>query len=148
MLALIVLAFLFVLVRSLSTGYNSFSDGDQSDQFANVFQGTTQMRRLNGQRVWVSRLSPQQSKQLFDRTINSGAGIAACDIHAELCVVDAATTRSGIELRYLLQRPTRIAHDVIWVGGFIDPNNGNLYDLLGRSYGAHKPLPRVVSDGN
>ena len=60
MFVLVAFAFVFVLFRSL--GGPSVS-GNPQEAFEDVVTSQTALRRYNGQRVWVTRLSEQQRQQ-------------------------------------------------------------------------------------
>ena len=138
MFVVIVLAFVYVLFRSLSSGSES-----ETELFQNLPKGETAMRRLEGRRAWVSHLSEQQKQALrdipeADVLVNTG-----CSVSANYCIVDAATNRAGIEMVYSSDRPTVMLKSKTWKGGFIDPDSGAIYDLLGRAYHGHSK-PRAL----
>ena len=129
MFVVIFLAFVYVLFRSLSSGINS-----ETKLFQNLTKGETAMRRLEGRRVWVSHLSEQQKQALQAVPEDVVLANTGCSVTAIYCIVDAATNRAGIELVYSSNRPTVILKSKAWHGGFIDPDGGVIYDLLGRAY--------------
>jgi len=131
MFLILVLAFAFILLRSL--GGPSLTTS-VSSPFDDVEIGETTIRRYQGQRVWVTRFSSQlrrELKSVDEVVINPHSG---CKPSKSLCAVLALTDVDGIEIRYSLARPAAIKSSVAWVGGFVNPNSGAAYDLLGRAY--------------
>ena len=131
MFGALALVFVFVLLRSLggpalSTSVNS--------PFDDVEIGETALRRYQGQRVWVSRLSPQLITMLrkIDAVVEDKNSGCAPDV--TLCVVLAKTSVDGIEIRYSAKRPANIARSTPWAGGYVNPNTLAVFDLLGRAY--------------
>lgn len=61
--------------------------------------------------------------------LNSG-----CVPQTQYCLLSAATTRPGVELRFVSKKPVALGREAIWEGGFINPDNGAIFDLLGRAY--------------
>ena len=131
MLILLVLAFLFVLFRSLS-GPSLTSESKST--FDDVVIGQTAIRRLAKQRVWVTRLSASQKRQLIELDSVVVDPQAGCNKLVTLCVIKAQSSRSGIDLVYLSDAPDSLSRDVIWYGGFIDPASGGVFDFMGRAY--------------
>ncbi|GHA19633.1 hypothetical protein GCM10008090_31660 [Arenicella chitinivorans] len=125
------LAFLFVLFRSLSGPPLTVDTGHPFDD---VETGETALRRINGDRVWATRLSALQRSQAIELANvvmdpNSGckAVVAVCALHAE-------TQQNGIEIAFSLKAPPQLSRQTPWYGGFIDPTTGAVYDRLGRAY--------------
>lgn len=114
--SLIGLAFIVILVLSLG-GYQP-----PVTPFANIPKGQTEKQWHQGQRVWVTRLNKAQKNQL-------GANNPCID--GELCIVSATTQREGIEIVFARTKPLQIESNDPWLGGYIDPTNGNVYDLGG-----------------
>jgi len=159
MLIILVLAFWFVLFRSLGTnvssGVGASSNTEQTSKqdqaaFANVTLGQTSLLRVRGQRVWVTRLSElqqTQGKQLTPYVLGNDHN---CQLENELCVFSVATTRDGIELRFTARVPAQLPANLPWFGGFVDPSNGQLYDLWGRAYAFQnaQPLAAIQVESN
>ena len=131
MFLMLVLAFVFVLLSSLkgpslTTSVNS--------PFDDVEIGETTLRRYQGKRVWVTRLSPQlvQALESIDSLVVDKA--IGCDPQQTLCAVMANTKTDGIEIRYSANRPANVSRSTPWAGGFIDPTTGAIFDVLGRAY--------------
>ncbi len=132
MLLALVLAFLFVLFRSLSGPSNTSSSAQSV--FDNVVVGQTALRRSGKQRLWATRLSDAQrgqAKKLNDWLADASAG---CSIEQTLCVVLAESQRSGIDLVYSAKAPIQLPQKAPWFGGFIDPSTGGVFDFMGRAY--------------
>lgn len=131
MFTMLALAFLFVLFSSLSGPRVTTSP---LAAFDDVMVGQTALRRYSGERVWVTRLSASQrqnAEQLLPFVVDPSAG---CSPETGLCVVTAATDRSGIEIVYSDSPPAQLSAKIPWHGGFVDPTNGHVYDRLGRAY--------------
>lgn len=131
MLAIAFLAFIYVSFRSLSSGVDS-----EPEQLQNVHKGQTAMRRMDGRRVWISHLSDGQKTALQAFSEDTVVVDTGCPLTARYCIVDAATKRVGVELVYSSERPSVMLKSKAWEGGFIDPDSGAIYDLLGRAYQA------------
>jgi len=84
-----------------------------------------QMSQLDGLKQWVSSVS-NCNRQLFD--------LISQENIKQYCAVRADTINEGIILRYLKSPPPKLNNKTPWIGGFIDPSSGDLYDLLGRKY--------------
>lgn len=140
MFLILFLALAFVLLRSL--GGPSLTQSVASP-FDDVELGETALRRFDGQRVWVTRFASTQRAELknLDPVMRSKQGV--CDPSTILCVLIAATQVPGVEIRHTRARPVQIKNSVPWVGGFVDPSNGRVFDLLGRAYDDGAPLEQV-----
>ena len=143
----LLLAFAFVLLSSLGTKQPSPAEQSSSPRdrlIADVAVGATVLRRYQGKRVWVSHFSDTQQRngaQLspFVQTQNS-----PCALSNTICVLDAATQRAGVELRFSATAPAQLPRDLPWHGGFVDPNNGRLFDLWGRAYAFQNTAPKTT----
>ena len=131
MLLTLLLAFMFVLFRSLSgPSLTSTSNG----VLDNVVIGQTALRRLPGQRVWATRLSETQFRQI--EAINPFViePQAGCNATSAVCVVNAQSLRAGIDIVFVNEAPKQLPRDAVWHGGFIDPVSGGVFDFMGRAY--------------
>lgn len=131
MFIFVAFAFVFVLFRSLS---GPPMTGSTLQSFDDVVISQTALRRDNGERVWVTRLSEmqrQQAQQLASLLRDSNAG---CKPQVVICVIRASTSRSGIELAFAERFPAQLKGGVLWFGGFVDPTTGAVFDRLGRAY--------------
>ncbi len=136
MFAIVFIGFVYVLFSSL--GSNTKVEAGV-DRFSDIKLGQTVMRRVDGQRVWLTHFSNQQLKQtklLEPFLINSESG---CGVNIKLCAVLAAVSGNGLELSYSLLPPPQINGDDLWIGGFVDPTTGAVFDLLGRAYRLNRP---------
>ena len=142
MLALLALAFMFVLFRSLNTGLTESPSAEQTlkdeSLFNDITAGQTALRRVGSLRVWVSRFNDLQKRQAAQLNTMVNSQGMHCKLQTELCVIPAATNRQGVELRYTRTAPAQLPNELLWFGGFVDPNNGQLYDLWGRAYAFQK----------
>lgn len=131
MLMLLGMAFLFVLFRSLG---GPTVTPNSTATFDSVVVGQTALRRLGQQRVWVTRLSNLQIRQV--KTLNPLVIDAqqGCQPSVSLCVIIAESSRSGIDLVYSRAAPAQLLKDSPWYGGFVDPSSGGVFDILGRAY--------------
>ena len=55
-------------------------------------------------------------------------------IDADLCVIEAKTDRSGIDITFTAVAPRSVTSDIPWFGGYVDPTTGEIFDRLGRAY--------------
>jgi len=140
MCALLVVAFFVVLfsdsfIKNDSAKLNANLKGSYYDS---VGIGETVLLRVNRELVWVTRLNLQQKdslKNLNATTIqHQTEGVLRCTISQEYCAIDASTKEQGIQLRYTKEPPSQLPAKNIWVGGFVNPSTGAVYDLLGRAY--------------
>ena len=139
MLLALVLAFFAVLFASLNTRHTSGSGSAEPDAiglaiFNDIPLGQSEMRRFDGQRVWVTHLSAALKAQLA--TLNEVVQTAStgCQANTEYCVLVAASSRDGLDMVFSATSPAQLAPDLPWYGGFVDPANGRVYDRLGRAY--------------
>ena len=143
---LILVVFSYIIVRGAMWSPPLSSSAEKLD----VPVGETLMQRIKGQRFWVTRLSEQQLRHL--ESLSEWVQVeSSCELALGLCAVNVNTQRFGVLLRYSANRPNMLADETPWFGGYINPNNGSVYDLLGRGYlrnpaNADKALQRVVLD--
>lgn len=146
MFALLALGFIYVLFSGLSSQNNSSVINSKAITDINLPKspmfdielGRSEIRRHQGQRLWVTQLAPQQLTELAtleDWLVDVNSG---CSTQQVWCAVRTKTQQSGIELRYVKNRPPQLESLSVWVGGFVDPTNGAVYDLLGRAYKQNK----------
>jgi len=132
MLIILVLAFVFVLFRSLSGP--SITSSNAASVFDNVVIGQTALRRSGRERLWATRLNKLQRRQINDISpwvIDAQSGCAPDTV---LCIVSALSERSGIDLVYSANAPSQLPKGALWHGGFIDPATGGVFDFIGRAY--------------
>jgi len=132
MLIILVLAFLFVLFKSL--GGPSSTSTNAASVFDSVVIGQTALRREGQERFWATRLSKLQRRQVSE--INPWVIDAESGCHPDvvLCIVSALSQRSGIDIVYLANAPSQLPKGAIWHGGFIDPATDAVFDFMGRTY--------------
>ena len=125
--ALLFLLFLFIFFRGIAWSPNTTET--KSSQL-NV--GSTTLIRQEGQRLWATRLSDKQRKELVDLNpfVFTGDGCAT----QEICLIQSETSQQGVIVIYIDKKPDALTPETKWLGGFIDPSNGAIYDLLGRLY--------------
>ncbi len=131
MLIVLCLAFLFVLFRSLTGPSITAST---ASVFDNVVIGQTALRRVDRQRVWVTRLSSAQRRQAAELNAMVLDANKGCDSTKALCLINAQSSRAGIELVYLKEAPDQLPSNLVWYGGFVDPVSGGVFDFMGRAY--------------
>ena len=125
------LAFLFVLFRSLSGPPLTIDTGHPFDD---VETGETAMRRIDGERVWATRLSALQRSQAVELASVVADPNSGCKPIVAVCALHAKTQQAGIEIVFSLTTPPQLPASTPWYGGFIDPSSGAVYDRLGRAY--------------
>lgn len=125
---LLVASFVGILIRGVA-----WSPSEVKDIEVGIELGSTELVKHQRQRVWLTRFSPEQRKKIVQITpfvvVEGG-----CDTEAEKCLVQSTTNRQGVIVRYVQAKPDTLNNDVVWIGGFIDPTTGAIYDLLGRLY--------------
>ncbi|MFT5571813.1 MAG: hypothetical protein ACI9FR_000733 [Cryomorphaceae bacterium] len=150
MFLMLALGFFLILFRSLDlTLDNPRQSASIGGIFPDVAMGQTKVQRYRGKRVWVSRLNQAMRQNMSALNGIVVAQQKSCSEQDKLCVIVAATQRDGIELAFSLRPPAQLAADLPWHGGFVNPLDGSVYDLLGRAYKAQsKPLEIVAFDKN
>ena len=125
---LLMLSFLIVLFRGIL-----WSPQNRDINSSELELGVTTMFKLSNKRVWATRLDEQQRQQFsaLHKYVHSGGG---CQIQAEVCYIKSVTPKQGVFIIYIKEKPNILAMEVEWIGGFINPNNGAIYDLFGRLY--------------
>lgn len=125
------LAFLFVLFRSLSGPPLTIDTGHPFDD---VETGETALRRIDGDRVWVTRLSALQRSQAVELATVVADPNSGCKAIVVVCALHTNTQQAGIEIAFSVKAPPQLPATTPWYGGFIDPTSGAVYDRLGRAY--------------
>jgi len=138
MLLVLLLAFVYVLLSATRVNTTaSFSDASndkqQSKLVSNINIGETVLRTYQGQRVWITRFSEQQRGRFTDLGAHVER-LGGCKNEIEFCVLAASTDRAGINLSFINTEPPQLPSGVTWVGGFVDPTSGAVFDLWGRAY--------------
>lgn len=140
MFALLVTAFFLILIGGFDLdgsgpdGRDAHLAKESAFEFDEVALGETKLRRYQSKRVWVSRLSDRQKTQLENLNPFLLEPNTGCSPQATLCVVLAAAQTQGFDLSYTKAPPPQLPSEVPWIGGFVDPTNGVVYDLLGRVF--------------
>jgi len=145
--ALLFAAFLFVLLIGLfgsSNGSSSNSGSNEDKTFSSLALGETKLMRLNGERVWVTRLAYRDRFSNIKAHVEGGQPF--CDLDKQFCVISAETEMQGIELVFTKKRPTQLDNNVPWNGGYVNPVSGQAYDLLGRPYRLNPVLKNKLSN--
>jgi len=154
MLILLLLGFLYVFFRGVGGTTVSRSDtGTENSLTESLLLGQTGLRRFEGERIWITRVSPaqrEQAKTLSRYLVSSAEG---CVISGEFCALSANTGQTGVELSFTESHPAQLPNQTPWFGGFVNPLNGAVYDRLGRAYKLAGSTPaklklRNVSDGS
>lgn len=131
MLLILIMGFLYVLISSTG-GPRKQIDVDM--EFADIAMGQTAVRRVAGKKVWVTRLSSMQKNQIHSLNSHMLDADAGCPLAVNVCVLLAATERSGIDIVFTADEPAQLPATVPWFGGFVDPTSGEVFDLMGRAY--------------
>lgn len=130
MLIILVLAFAYVLLRSLAGP----SVTPQSNaNFDSVQIGQTALRRVKRHRLWVTRLTTQHIRQFNELSDYVEKPSSGCNPSIPLCVIKAQAS-NGLDLVYSSAAPPQLSNDIPWYGGFIDPVSNGVFDLFGRAY--------------
>lgn len=128
----LILAFVYVLIRGLGT--TAPNSSDESTTILNkLSKGATSRYRVKGERIWISRFSDTQLNQLEGLTLfvdNQGPKCGSL----EYCAFKIATSLGGAELVYTENPPMQLSASANWIGGYVNPENGAVYDLRGRAY--------------
>jgi len=107
-------------------------DFDLANEISEVTAGETRLVSLKGKRFWVTRFSEEQKEQMAKLE-----GLVHQDTvcrESEFCIVNIETSRLGVIIRYSSEKPTQLASTYAWFGGFVNPDDGAVYDLMGRGY--------------
>jgi len=137
MFAVMGLFFLYVLIAGMGA-QNSHDTAVERGEFTHVLPGQTVLRRVNGHRVWVSRLSAHQQTVLNLNNPYLVDQISSCG-DLEVCVLLASAARHGLDIVFSKKEPPQLPSKVVWNGGFVDPTSGAVFDLMGRPYRLDKP---------
>ena len=131
MAAISVLAFIYITLTGL-VGVPEFRQA--TSDFGNIQANQTVMRNVNGKRAWVTRFGNQliEKRDLTSKWVKEERG--GCDINKAICLFDAATTRQGIEILYIEQKPPQVSNEIPWYGGYVNPLDSSVYDRFGRGY--------------
>ena len=125
---LLFVSFLFIFFRGLAWSPNTIDENTSQLEL-----GITTLIRQSGQRFWVTRLDQlqRQKLQIIAQFVFNEGG---CQLQEQVCFVKSKTTKQGVLIVYVSEKPDILVTEVAWQGGFINPNNGAVYDLLGRLY--------------
>jgi len=142
MLTLLVLAFLFIFFRGLGDASVSGPDAEEEMSVTLALSlGQTGLRRHEGRRVWVTRISKAQRLEANTIAKHLFSSDEGCAIVSEFCVLNAATDQPGVELSFTEQTPVQVPSQVPWFGGFVNPITGAVYDRFGRAYKLSEVAP-------
>jgi hypothetical protein len=133
MFGLLLLAFVFVSLRSLN-GVESDNSLHQALSIDQLPLGKTTLRRVDGMRLWITRLSDQQRR---DAALNKPFLMdsqTACPPQLDVCALSATAAKYSVDIVFSLKAPPQLPDEANWLGGFIDPTTGAVFDLLGRAY--------------
>jgi len=108
--ALLLVSFFIIIFRGAIWSPHSIDENTSALEL-----GITTMIRQSGRRVWVTRLDELQRKKLHT-------------------ISQFVFNQGGVLIVYVEKKPDILATEVAWQGGFINPKNGAIYDLLGRLY--------------
>jgi len=127
--------FVFILLNG-TLGFNPLIDSDQraeklTDELA---IGDSELRRAEGELIWISYLSTEQMNELAAYTDAIVRLDTGCAVDMQYCGLSAETGQTGIQFRWSESPPPQVPIGLPWSGGFVNPVNGAVYDLLGRAY--------------
>jgi len=117
---------------------STFKEEEINELFQNVAVGRVVSRRFKGQQVLVVHLSSKQRSQIESLNESVIQPESGCDLNKVYCVLTATTERDGVYLQYTLKEPPQLLAGTLWLGGFVDPSSGAIYDLIGRGYQQNK----------
>ena len=144
---ILLIAFCWVIFKGATFPLNSplenashspSKNASQHPLFQGLQAGQTMLRRHQRQVVWVIAIDEQTKAQrlsLNNFLLNPNSG---CNIDQQFCVLKAATAIDGINVQFTSQEPSQLASGTPWIGGFVDPTSGEIYDLFGRAYAINK----------
>lgn len=133
MFALLVLAFVFVSLQSL-TGVESDNSRQQSLSLEQLPVGQTVLRRVDGRRLWITRLSDQQSRAAVLNNPFLIEPQSGCQAQQAICALSATAVKHSVDIVFSQKAPPQLPDQASWAGGFVDPTTGAVFDLLGRAY--------------
>lgn len=148
--ALLLLVFLWILFKGISfidshtkPTVKSHDTNKTHPLYKGLSAGESTLRRYNRGVVWVTHITPIIAKNTATLTPyllapESGCYPALSDEINTYCVLDATTNASGIYMQFSQSPPPQLPSTIPWYGGFVDPSNGNTFDLLGRAYKLNK----------
>ena len=129
--SLLLIGFVYILVRGLGGG----PELDRPAEFSDITIGQTAKRRLQGQRVWVTR---------FDQTSSDKLDAEHPCAITPVCIVSAVGQNDSVDIMYSAAPPPQLARGIEWNGGFVDPSSGVVYDLSGRAIQPADAEPLIV----
>lgn len=132
---ILILAFSWVFFNGIgSSSFFSKNEASGDEFFSDLRPGDSVLRRYKREMVWVTLLNDRLREQLIEAMpylVNPESG---CIIDQAYCAVSANTTMDAIYLQYSEKEPQQLPSGVPWSSGYVDPTNGDVYDLLGRAY--------------
>lgn len=129
-LLLIIAVFLYIIFQGLFWSPTL----NQAESYQTLLMGETQLIRKQQHRYWVTKISDKQREQLSQLMQFIDTNVGGCSIESLVCELDAESQRTGVTVQFVSQRPSRLPSTAPWLGGFVDPATGGVYDLLGRGY--------------
>ena len=132
MFAALLLAFLYVMFVGVSKAPMSSSSEPLAGDYASVAPGTSQLVRVAGQPAWVTHVDPVLLTKLF--ALSDAVGEGGCLPRLGYCVLNAGTQTQGVLASWTEAPPPQLPNDKPWIGGYVDPTNGHVFDQLGRPY--------------
>ena len=125
---LLLASFIFIFIRGLM-----WSPNEINKPGAYLELGVTDLVHHQGQRLWVTKFSEEQ-KAILQTITSFVADSNGCQLQQEICWIQSETERQGVVIRFIKNKPEALSNETPWVGGFINPLNGAVYDLSGRYY--------------
>ena len=133
MFGLLVLAFAFVSLQSLN-GVEPDSSRQQGLSLEQLPLGQPVLRRVDGRRLWITRLSDQQSRDAAFNNPLLMDSKTGCQPQQAICALSATAAKHSVDIVFSQTAPPQLPDEANWVGGFVDPTTGAVFDLLGRAY--------------
>ena len=146
MCAVLLMSFASILLNGTIFFVSDSSNQTTTDEYLDdLVTGQPELRRLNKKVTWVTRLSEIQKSNLARLTASQVEFGAGCESIQEYCVLVAEIGLSGFNLRFTADSPPQLPSGLPWFGGFVNPINGSVYDLLGRAYLYQGRVDEIVS---
>lgn len=133
MFGVLLMAFVFVSLKSLS-GVETANSQQQGLSLEQLPLGQATLRRVDGRRLWITRVSDQQRR---DAALNKPFLIdsqTGCQPQQAICALSATAAKHSLDIAFSLKAPPQLPDQANWIGGFVDPTTGAVFDLLGRPY--------------
>ena len=146
MCALLLLSFASILLNgTVFFAPDSFNQTTTGEYLDDLVTGEPELRRLNKSVTWAILLSEVQKNNIAQLTASQVKYGTGCESTREYCVLVAEIGQSGFNLRFTADAPPQLPNGLPWFGGFVNPIDGSVYDLLGRAYLFQGQVDEIIS---